>query len=77
MDWLRRETDGFLEYVKASPPADPRAPVLVPGDPERLARAERSRSGIEVDATTWEEILAAGEQVGVARAQIGALVGAR
>ena len=51
--------------------------MLVPGDPERLARAERSRSGIEVDATTWEEILAAGEQIGVARAQISALVGTR
>jgi uncharacterized oxidoreductase len=51
--------------------------VLVPGDPERIARAERSRCGIEVDATTWEEILAAGEQVGVTRAQTTALVEAR
>jgi uncharacterized oxidoreductase len=67
VDWLRREIDGFVEYVKASPPADPNAPVLVPGDPERLARAERTRTGIEVDATTWEEILAAGELVGVTR----------
>src|SRR5207249_323783 len=33
VDWLRREIDGFVEYVKASPPADPVAPVLVPGDP--------------------------------------------
>jgi len=77
VDWLRREIDGFVEYVKASPPADPKAPVLVPGDPERLARAERSRSGIEVDATTWDEILAAGEQVGVSRARVDALVGGR
>jgi uncharacterized oxidoreductase len=73
VDWLRREIDGFVDYVKASPPADPTAPVLVPGDPERIARAERSRSGIEVDATTWEEILAAGEQVGVSRATIDTL----
>ena len=65
VDWLRREIDGFVDYVKASPPADPAAPVLVPGDPERLARAERSRDGIEVDATTWEEILAAGESQGI------------
>jgi uncharacterized oxidoreductase len=77
VDWLRREIDGFVEYVKASPPADPRAPVLVPGDPERLARAERSRAGIEVDATTWEEILAAGEQVGVTRARSTTLAGSR
>jgi uncharacterized oxidoreductase len=77
VDWLRREIDGFVDYVKASPPADPAAPVLVPGDPERLARAERSRAGIEVDATTWEEILVAAEQVGVARRHVTALVDAR
>ena len=67
VDWLRREIDGFVEYVKASPPADPKAPVLVPGDPERMARAERTRGGIDVDATTWEEILAAGEKMGLPR----------
>jgi uncharacterized oxidoreductase len=67
VDWLRREFDGFIEYVKASPPTDPASPVLVPGDPERLTRAERLRAGISIDATTWEEILQAGEQVGLKR----------
>ncbi len=74
VDWLRREIDGFLEHVKASPPADPSTPVLVPGDPERRAREERQRSGIAIDATTLEEILQAGEQVGVARAAAQALL---
>jgi uncharacterized oxidoreductase len=46
----------------------------VPGDPERIAHAERSRSGIEIDATTWREILEAGEKVGLTRAQAEALV---
>jgi hydroxycarboxylate dehydrogenase B len=73
-DWLRRETDGFLAYVKASPPADPAAPVLVPGDPERAARAMRSASGIEIDAITWGEILTAAESVGVARDRASALL---
>ena len=49
LDWFRRETDGFVAYVKASPPADPGAPVLVPGDPERIApreaAARRHRGG--------------------------------
>src|SRR5678815_4187260 len=67
LDWFRREVDGFVDYVKASPPADGAAPVLVPGDPERLAREERTRNGIAVDATTWEEVLQAGEKVGLAR----------
>jgi uncharacterized oxidoreductase len=74
VDWLRREIDGFVDYLKASPPADPAAPVLVPGEPERLARAARSRDGIDIDATTWEEILQAGEAVGFPRADAIALV---
>jgi len=51
--------------------------VLVPGDPERLARAERSREGIEVDATTWGEILEACDTVGLGRAKAEALVTVR
>jgi uncharacterized oxidoreductase len=74
VDWLRREIDGFVEYVKASPPADPAAPVLVPGDPERIARAHRGRIGIDVDATSWEEILQAGEKMGLKRADVEAML---
>ena len=68
LDWFRRELEGFVGYVKGSPPADASAPVLVPGDPERIAREERTRTGIAVDATTWEEILEAGEKLGLPRA---------
>ena len=70
VDWLRREIDGFVDYVKASPPADSAAPVLIPGDPERLAREQRQREGIDVDDTTWGEVIAAGEQLGVAPATL-------
>jgi uncharacterized oxidoreductase len=73
VDWFRREFDGFIDYVKASPPADPGAPVLVPGEPERLARAEREQSGIVIDPATWGEIREAGEKVGVSRDQADAL----
>jgi hydroxycarboxylate dehydrogenase B len=72
--WLRREMENFVDYVKASPPADPAAPVLVPGDPERIARDERVGGGIVIDATTWEEILNAGESVGLPRGDAEALV---
>ena len=40
----------------------------------RSEGSERSRTGISVDATTWEEILQAGEQVGLKRAEAEALV---
>jgi hydroxycarboxylate dehydrogenase B len=75
VDWMRREIDGFVGYVKGSPPADPTSPVLVPGDPERLSRAERGRAGIPLDATTWDELLAAGEAMGLARAEAEAIAG--
>jgi uncharacterized oxidoreductase len=77
IDWLAREIDGFVAYVKASPPVDRTAPVLVPGDPERMTREERLRTGIPIDATTWGEILDAGEQVGLARAETESLVTGR
>jgi hydroxycarboxylate dehydrogenase B len=73
VDWLRREVDGFIDYVKASPPVDPKLPVLVPGEPERIAQDERSRAGFEIDATTWGEILDAAEAVGLTRAEAEAL----
>ena len=71
-DWLRREVDGFVSYLKGSPAADPAQPVLVPGDPERAAAEERRREGIPLDDTTWEE-LRAGEKLGLTRAEARAL----
>ena len=49
VDWLRREIDGFVDYVKASPPADPGRPCSCPASRsdsrarERLARRHRGR----------------------------------
>ncbi len=74
LDWLQREIDGFVSYVKASPPVDREAPVLVPGDPERITREDRLRTGIPVDATTWGEILDAGELVGLPRVEAEVMV---
>ena len=64
------EIDAMIAYVKGSPPADPAAPVLVPGEPERQCRAERLKSGLPIDERTWEEILAAGDSVGFGRDDI-------
>ena len=46
--------DAVGEFV--SPAADPDKPVLVPGEPERLSKAQRGRDGIPIDATTWKQI---------------------
>lgn len=60
------EMAAVLGFVKASPPADPAAPVLVAGEPERAARAQRLAGGIPVDAATWDQIVDAGRSVGLA-----------
>jgi len=69
----KREMDATIAHVKAAPPRNPDEPVLVPGDPERATRAARAAAGVPVDDATWAEILAAGESVGLARADIEAM----
>ena len=73
VDWMRREIDGFVGYVKASPAADATKPVLVPGDPERLSREERRGAGIPLDAATWEALLMAGLAMGLPRLEAEAI----
>jgi hydroxycarboxylate dehydrogenase B len=39
--------------------------VLTPGEPEKRYAAQRTEHGIEVDDTTWREIRAAAESIGI------------
>jgi uncharacterized oxidoreductase len=59
------EALAFVDWLKQSPPAPGSEGVLIAGEPERLARTQRRKDGIEVDDTTWAEITAAGVKVGV------------
>jgi uncharacterized oxidoreductase len=64
--FIEAEIDALVAYVKSARPADPDLPVLVAGEPERIARAKRLRDGIEIDATTWRQIGEAAASVGMA-----------
>ena len=75
-DWLRAEIDATFAYVKSSPPADPAHPVIVAGDSERTRKEERLRDGIPIDQTTWCEILAAGESLGLTASRAAEITGA-
>lgn len=66
-DTFAHELKAIIDHVKASPPQDPGKPVMIAGDPERKARKHRGENGIDVDDTTWEEILCAGESLGQER----------
>jgi uncharacterized oxidoreductase len=62
---FEREAAAFVDWVKASPPRAGVDQVLVAGEPERAARAQRSAHGVPVDETTWQEILDAARKLGV------------
>ena len=66
---LSGELDAFSAWFKASPAADYVDQVQIAGDPERESMKARRATGIPVDGTSWEEILLAGEKVGLPRTE--------
>jgi uncharacterized oxidoreductase len=61
-DSMIADIDGMIAWVKSAKPADEELPVLVAGEPERIARAERMAKGIEIDDTTWSQLTAIAER---------------
>ena len=61
------ETDAlaFVDWLQQSPPADGQDAVQIAGAPERAARQQRERDGIQIDMQTWQEIVDAAGRVGV------------
>jgi hydroxycarboxylate dehydrogenase B len=70
------EVDAFVDWVKASPPAQPKGEVLLPGDIERRTREERKSRGIPLDDTTLREITEAAVSVGMDRDEVTAGIAA-
>jgi uncharacterized oxidoreductase len=68
------EVARFAAWVKASPPARPDAPVLLPGEIERRTRAERERNGIPLDDKTRSDLVAAAVSVGLARERVESML---
>ena len=65
-DPFEREAVAFVDWLRAGPVAPGFESVLIAGDPERAARAQREVHGIVIDDQTWAELVAAGAKVGVA-----------
>ena len=55
-DHFLKETTGLSEYVRSCPTAQGVQAITLPGDPERTAKAHRSREGIPIPDGTWELI---------------------
>ena len=67
---FEREARLFLDWLRQSRPAPGFDHVRIAGEPERELRAKRSRDGIPVDGTTWQEILRAADKVKLARSRV-------
>src|SRR6266849_257061 len=52
-----QEARRFVAYVRSSEKVSPDADILMPGELEEKTRRQRIRDGIEVDETTWKQIL--------------------
>ena len=61
------EIDKLQDWVKSSRVRPGAGEILVPGDPERIATAERLAEGIAIDDTTWNEIVECGLSLGLNR----------
>ena len=66
-DVFGTETTAFLESLRKSPVAPGVDKVRIAGEPERETRAKRERDGIAVDENTWNDIVAAGAKLKLAR----------
>ena len=61
-DSMMAEIDAMIAWVKSAKSAEEDLPVLVAGEPERMARAARVAGGIEIDDTTWAQLAAIAER---------------
>jgi L-2-hydroxycarboxylate dehydrogenase (NAD+) len=62
---FKAEMKRMVDHIRATRPAVEGQPVVIPGDPEAIARAERTRLGIPLDEETIEQLKALGEELGI------------
>ena len=65
----------FIARVKATRPIDPKADVLVPGEPEERLRREREANGLPLPENTWGAIAEAAIAVGLSKARVQEVTG--
>ena len=58
--------EAVCQHVTSGPVAPGHTTIRLPGDPERATAARRTAHGIDLDAGSWAEIVAAAKSVGVA-----------
>jgi len=64
------EISRYVEFIKATKPVAGVEAVLIPGDPERKMRAERTKNGVPLPDDTWAAIVNTAREVGVSEASV-------
>jgi uncharacterized oxidoreductase len=59
------EIERFIAWVKSSAKASPDGEILMPGEIEERTRDRRLKDGIDIDETTWGQIVETAKSVGV------------
>jgi len=65
IDYYLAHVEQVCEALKATPRMDPAREVLLPGEPEQIARRERAANGIPVPETTWKSLRDLADSLGV------------
>ncbi len=63
---LLGQSTEVARFVKSTPRAEGVNEILLPGDPERIAMAKRSKDGIPLETGHWAKLVEIAEKVGVA-----------
>jgi hydroxycarboxylate dehydrogenase B len=73
---INADIQAVKAHIKSARTAPGFDEVLTPGEPEKRSTAKRMASGIDVDDTTWGDIRAAAESLGIDAAEFDRTVGA-
>ena len=69
------ESEAMVRHAKGAKPRDGFDQILMPGEPEAMQRKQRLEKGVDVDETSWQEILDAAAAAGVSADEIETLIG--
>jgi uncharacterized oxidoreductase len=64
------EITRYTDFIRETKPITGVESVLVPGDPERRTRADRTKNGVPLPDDTWAAIVNTAREVGVSEASI-------
>ena len=62
---LAAEVRGYLDFLRGARPATVDGAMLLPGEPERLTRAQRLADGVPLPDAVWDTLLRAGQAHGL------------